>query len=620
MDYYSKYLKYKNKYLELQKTRKSMKSLTGGTKSLTGGMLKEKLTYGEIMAILNKDKYFRLNEYLEHNPEIKNVLHPDINVSQPNSKINICRTELLMNSVHISGIFADNSPAFPDNLNHHYTTIEPVIRLYFNFVHGSSGKELDKLYIIENTILPRCLAFLGLSGLTPNDIIQNDLNFKRFIFRSILSREFFTNLYDETDDIKINGITFNPGYIKTEKEKLLDELNKENIDDDKLRYIYSDYDNQIADFIIVTKKLRERQQKFAEKFKEIMGIAGKNLIGNQQYPEFNAWIEMKKKNLCQILTLGDRDLFNGIFLNPNDDRINVQFYEMAKQIWCLKLLGEAFPYKTRPTIFFPQFGEKYDETKMEIDNVPDDDNDEPLDMSYCKNKTVFCTIFPLLKIDSFITKAHVLINYNDPKKKQNVIVHDITHDLPENMYALNLLIQKENDNVPYKQIGDYWKFPEKIRTLSVNLHSVIKPSPVNEQYNIPGPSFDAHLSQIKKQSSQIERQSSQQLTPQQNEFVTWDNSPSPQIERQSSQIERQSSQNQKFVVGDKIMDTNSFTQKKIIEVLKDNKYKIATIGSYGGTSETVDGKDLVLIERPLPQQNNNFYVLEDFDKENIVTY
>ena len=68
------------------------------------------------------------------------------------------------------------------------------------------------------------------------------------------------------------------------------------------------------------------------------------------------------------------------------------------------------------------------------------------------------------------------------------------------------------------------------------------------------------------------------------------------------------------------MDTNSFTQKRIIEVLKDNKYKIATIGFYGGTSETVDGKDLVLIERPLPQQNNNFYVLEDFDKENIGTY
>ena len=60
MDYYSKYLKYKTKYLELQKTRKSMKSLTGGTKSLTGGMLKDKLTYDEVMDILNKDKYLRL--------------------------------------------------------------------------------------------------------------------------------------------------------------------------------------------------------------------------------------------------------------------------------------------------------------------------------------------------------------------------------------------------------------------------------------------------------------------------------------------------------------------------------------------------------------------------------
>jgi hypothetical protein len=276
--------------------------------------------------------------------------------------------------------------------------------------------------------------------------------------------------------------------------------------------MYLNYDNELADFIIVNKSLRERQTKFKAEFDKIMASATNDLIGNKQYPEFNEWVEMKKKNLCQILTWGDRDLFNGIFLNPTKrgGLIITQFNEMAKQIWCFKLVCEALTYKERTTMFFPSFSEDIDTEYIDIntDNFKAvDDGGNEIDISRLR-KTVYCTIMPIIKIDSSILKGYALINYNDTEKQ---IKHDPRYDLPENINALKLLIQKEKENeeVTYMskhpEIGDYWDFLEKRRTPSVNLNTVIKPSLINEQDNIPGPSYDARPSpQIERQSSQID--------------------------------------------------------------------------------------------------------------------
>ena len=492
MDYYSKYLKYKTKYLELQKTIKSMKSLTGG-------MLKEKLTYDEVMAILNKGKYLclpELSKYTDINKDIQHALSTNIEAYEH-------RKKKLLPYIHISGTFSDQSIVTSENISNQYNNLFPAIKLYCNYI-----RQDDKIEMIKK----RCLNLLGLDELTHEMVKLDYLNFIRATLISILSKEFLKNLYDETDDIKKNGLSFNLNYITTEKKNILDDLNKKNMENEKIRNMYLNYDNELADFIIVNKSLRERQTKFKAEFDKIMASATNDLIGNKQYPEFNEWVEMKKKNLCQILTWGDRDLFNGIFLNPTKrgGLIITQFNEMAKQIWCFKLVCEALTYKERTTMFFPSFSEDIDTEYIDIntDNFKAvDDGGNEIDISRLR-KTVYCTIMPIIKIDSSILKGYALINYNDTEKQ---IKHDPRYDLPENINALKLLIQKEKENeeVTYMskhpEIGDYWDFLEKRRTPSVNLNTVIKPSLINEQDNIPGPSYDARPSpQIERQSSQID--------------------------------------------------------------------------------------------------------------------
>ena len=476
MDYYSKYLKYKTKYLELQKTRKSMKSLTGG-------MLKEKLTYDEVMAILNNGKYLCLPEYTYINKDIQHALSTNIEAYEH-------RKKKLLPYIHISGTFSDQSIVTSEHISNQYNNLFPAIKLYCNYI-----RQDDKIEMIKE----RCLNLLGLDELTHEMVKLSYLDFIRATLISILSREFLKNLYDETDDIKKNGLSFKLNYITTEKKNILDDLNKKNMENDKIRNMYLNYDNELADFIIVNKSLRERQTKFKAEFDNIMASATNDLIGNKQYPEFNEWVEMKKKNLCQILTLGDRDLFNGIFLNPiKEGKIIKQFNEMAKQIWCFKLVCEALTYKERTTMFFPSFGEDIDTKYIDIntDNFKAvDDSGNEIDITRLR-KTVYCTIMPIIKIDSSILTGFALINYNDTEKQ---IKHDPRYDLPENINALKLLIQKENDEVNYMskhpEIGDYWDFLEKRRTPSVNLNTVIKPSLINDQDNIPGPSYDSHPSQ-----------------------------------------------------------------------------------------------------------------------------
>jgi hypothetical protein len=496
MDYYSKYLKYKTKYLELQKTRKSMKSLTGGTKSLTGGtksltggMLKEKLTYDEVMAILNKDKYLRLPklpEYIDINKDIQDALSTNIEAYEH-------RNTSLMSYIHIYGTFSDHDIITSAEISDQYNKLFPAIKLYCNFIHQDDKTEMIK---------ERCLNLLGLDELTHEMVKLSYLDFKRATLISILSREFLKNLYDETDDIKKNGLSFNLDYIKTEKKNILDDLNKKNMENDKIRNMYLNYDDVLADFIIVNKSLIERQKKFKAEYNKIMASATNDLIGNKQYPEFNNWVQLKKHNLCQILTDGQIVPFNEIFLHPTkkDGLIIKQFNEMAKQIWCFKLLCEALTYKERTTMFFPSFGEDFDTKYIDKDNYF-----QVIDESSGVRKTIYCTFMPIIKIDSSILKAYALINYNDTEKQ---IKHDPRYDLPENINALKLLIQKENDEVKYMskhpEIGDYWDFLEKRRTQSVNLYPIIKPSLINDQDNIHGPSFDAGPSQIKRQSSQID--------------------------------------------------------------------------------------------------------------------
>ena len=167
--------------------------------TLNGGNLPEKMSYDEIMEILNKDKLFNIEHFMSHNSEINNKL-------KINKEAIDVRFFDYMSYIRMPTNHSERDASNPGEITVINTELYSSIKSYMRQLFQKSEIKQE----IINSIFPRCLKYAGLIGLTHNDvkIDEQNNNFYKSILIGIISRILFKDIHDDFNDIQKNGITF----------------------------------------------------------------------------------------------------------------------------------------------------------------------------------------------------------------------------------------------------------------------------------------------------------------------------------------------------------------------------------------------------------------------------
>ncbi len=247
-------------------------------------------------------------------------------------------TEEVMKIVHTPGIFADNSPAFPDQFSNHCKTVLPAVRLYGNYVFGTKNPALANMVSVF-------AQHIGLPGLVCQDVNLEPLPFRRAMFIASFSKELFAHFENDSFDEQANTTPLYP-FIQ------------QDFNHQKIAYMERKRGERQAKGLVLEDKgederlfpawydwymQQQRRLRYIADFKEVMETAARHLFtGN---PKFMVWVEELKTRLARAWVNSDMASFEKVFIVKGEEKIEIQFLEACKQVWALHKMVRAFPFQ-----------------------------------------------------------------------------------------------------------------------------------------------------------------------------------------------------------------------------------------------------------------------------------
>jgi hypothetical protein len=244
----------------------------------------------------------------------------------------------MMKIIHTSGIYPDNAPAFPDQFSNHCKTVMPAVRLYGNFVFGfADHKEELQKYI------PRFAQLSGLGNCDAKLLNMSPVAFRRAVFMTSYSKLLFAHFDNDSfgSFARPNGMyPTNPEEKKKQRSEYVARKTSER-EARGLDASFTTADEQMFEAWYDWFLRQSRRRQCASEFKAVMETACGDLY--VKGTPFALWVDDLKARCISEWTNGDAALFDKLFINHKDPRIEVQFLEVAKQVWALHRMSLAFP-------------------------------------------------------------------------------------------------------------------------------------------------------------------------------------------------------------------------------------------------------------------------------------
>lgn len=308
-------------------------------------------------------------------------------------------TEEVMKIVHTPGIFADNSPAFPDQFSNHCKTVLPAVRLYGNYVFSTKNPALANMVSVF-------AQHIGLAGLTCHDVDLEPLPFRRAMFMASFGKELFAHFENDSFDEQANTTPLYP-FIQQD-------FNRQ-----KIAYMERKRGERQAKGLVLEDKgederlfpawydwymQQQRRLRYIADFKEVVETAARHLFtGN---PKFMVWVEGLKTRLARAWMNGDMTSFEKVFIVKGEEKIEIQFLEACKQVWALHKMVRAFPFQPE-MIRFVIGHEVLAQRCTSSFSVKEDENGNALPFKH-ENMAIVCTVFPGFQIDNSIELAETV--------------------------------------------------------------------------------------------------------------------------------------------------------------------------------------------------------------------
>lgn len=338
--------------------------------------------------------------------ELKNTKVKERYVSiQQTTALYRSQAEEMMKIVHTSGIYADNSPAFPDQFSNQVKLLAPVIRLYGNFVFGNKSLTVGQRQEL-NDVIPHFVKHVGLGSTTNEDLKMTPVFYRRAFFMASFSKLLFEHFENESFMECPAALTVYPTN-KTDCDKQFAAYKARKIlerGDRGLDTAFTAFDERTFVAWYDWYMRQSQRRKYAADCKTTMATVCSEL--QSSIPAFAFWRTTLIRRMSDEWTHGDTDMLQRLFFHSGDERIITQFDEVCKQVWALHALSLAFP--NRPEIMRFKLGDiltnQYCTSSMSVEE-DEHGNEKPVVYDQVR---VVCTLLPGFQIDGSIEKADVI--------------------------------------------------------------------------------------------------------------------------------------------------------------------------------------------------------------------